>query len=124
VLKTARRPRINLVVVCGSRAWRDSEKIRERLEQLPPTVRILTGGAPGADTLTYHIARRVLGLRVDVVKPDWKTYGKAAGLKRNLVLLDRRPDLVLAFWDGTSGGTAHVIANAKRRGIPVEVIEP
>lgn len=30
--------------------------------------------------------------------------------------------LVLAFWDGRSKGTAHTIAHAVRRGLPVQII--
>lgn len=33
-----------------------------------------------------------------------------------------RPDRVLAFWDGRSRGTAHMIARAVEAGTPVEII--
>jgi hypothetical protein len=40
-------------------------------------------------------------------------------------MLDTDPDVVIAFWDGTSRGTRHTIDSAIRRGIPVEAyIEP
>jgi hypothetical protein len=31
-------------------------------------------------------------------------------------------DLVLAFWDGCSRGTKHVIENGKKLGIPLRII--
>ncbi len=36
-------------------------------------------------------------------------------------MLDQEPDLVLAWWDGRSPGTRHMIETAAQRGIPVEV---
>jgi hypothetical protein len=37
-------------------------------------------------------------------------------------MLDEKPDLVIAYWNGKSNGTAHTISEARKRGIPVEVI--
>ena len=34
----------------------------------------------------------------------------------------READLVLAFWDGSSRGTAFVIRECRRRGVPLRVI--
>lgn len=54
---------------------------------------------------------------------DWEADGKAAGFVRNQRMLDvERPDRVLAFWDGRSRGTAHMIARAVEAGTPVEII--
>jgi hypothetical protein len=55
------------------------------------------------------------------IPADWKTHGRSAGPKRNLMMLDMKPDLVLAFWDGKSPGTKHLIENARKRGIPVRM---
>ncbi len=44
-----------------------------------------------------------------------------AGIRWNLRMLDEQPDLVLAWWDGVSPGTKHMIEAAAARGIPVEV---
>ena len=41
---------------------------------------------------------------------------------RNKRMVNQKPDLVIAFWDGKSAGTKHTINYAKKRGIPVEVI--
>lgn len=108
------------VLVCGSRSWRDGGAIRARLAVLPEPVTVIHGGAPGADTLAGQAAAQ-LGLGIKVFHAEWDRYGKRAGYRRNLAMLDEAPDLVLGFWDGRSRGTKHTLTEARRRGIPVEV---
>ncbi len=108
------------VLICGSRTWADEAAIQRALEDLSPgPATIIHGGARGADQLAGRIAAR-LGYAVKVYEADWSR-GKRAGPERNLRMLDSKPDLVLAFWDGQSRGTAHTIAEARRRNIPVGV---
>lgn len=107
--------------MCGSRDWIDRDTIREVLsfyEDESPT--IIQGEAQGADTLAAVISQG-LGYRVFGYPADWVKYGKRAGLKRNLEMLDQKPDLVLAFQKNHSRGTQHTIDNARKRGIPVKV---
>lgn len=54
---------------------------------------------------------------------DWDRYGRAAGPIRNKVMVDSKPDLVLAFPYGESRGTRHCIRVANEAGIPVIVVE-
>lgn len=112
-----------LVLVCGSRSWRDDGPIKERLARLPRGVRIIHGGARGADLIAARAAR-ALGIPEQGFPADWRSLGRRAGIVRNLALLDQRPDLVVAFWDGCSTGTQHVIETAVDRGIVVDVIPP
>jgi hypothetical protein len=44
-------------------------------------------------------------------------------IKRNIEMINEKPDIVLAFWDGFSYGTAHTIAQAILNGISVTIIE-
>ena len=44
----------------------------------------------------------------------------AAPLKRNLQIISYA-DLVVAFWDGVSRGTKHVIDSCKRQNVPIFV---
>jgi len=114
------------VLVCGSRAWLDSAAIRARLAELPRGTTIIHGGARGADQLAATIAHS-LGFDAQAFNADWHGrgyYDPAAGKKRNLRMLDEQPDLVIAFHKDGSTGTAHTIAHARLRGIPVEVVEP
>lgn len=112
---------MTVILVCGSRGWSSTVELRRRLAALPPDAEIIHGAARGADQDAARIARS-LGIPETGYPADWKTHGRRAGVLRNLAMLDAPPDLVLAFWDGQSRGTAHTITEAKRRGIPVEVI--
>lgn len=52
---------------------------------------------------------------------DWNKHGKAAGKRRNSKMADYA-DMLLAFWDGDSPGTANMIANMVLREKPVRVV--
>lgn len=82
-------------------------------------IEIVSGHARGADRLGEKWAREN---RVPVTKfpAKWKRddgridYG--AGLARNIEMADYATHLV-AFWDGQSRGTAHMIRTAKDKGL-------
>ena len=113
-----------IVVVTGSRTWTDVEKIRQRFSELPKDTILYHGGAIGADSLA-DLEARLFGLDVRVRHADWNRHGRSAGAIRNRTMLtEAQPDLVLAFWDGDSRGTRHMIGLAEERGIPLEIISP
>lgn len=93
----------------------------ENLGQYLPegTTEIVSGGAKGVDTCAreYALAK---GLKLTEFLPDYKRYGRGAPLKRNLQIIDYA-DEVLAFWDGQSRGTKHVIEQCKKRNKKVTV---
>ena len=111
------------VIVCGSRRWRDRAAIERRLFELPDpgSVTIVHGGAQGADRICEQEAQKA-GLLIEVHPADWGSLGKRAGLIRNELMASKGADLCIAFWDGRSTGTAHMMETARRYGIPVEVI--
>jgi hypothetical protein len=110
-----------IVLVCGSRTWTDDATIRRRLGQLRGDHHdiIITGGAPGADTIAANIAYR-LGLHVATMPALWHVHGKTAGPLRNKAMLALGPDLVFAFTHGTAGAQ-DTIDRARAAGVPVEV---
>lgn len=108
------------VLVCGSRKWTDRRAIDAAVRALPAGTTIVHGGARGADLLAGGAAVR-FGYPVEVFLPDWSA-GRGAGILRNLAMLDTQPDRVLAFQVNGSRGTQHTIDEARRRGIPVEVV--
>ena len=109
------------LLVCGSRNWTDEDKITRVLSNwwVNHDVTFIHGDAPGADRIAAKVARS-FGWEVRAFPADWQTHGKRAGILRNLRMLDERPDLVVAFTNG-SRGTQHTIDEARRRGIPVVV---
>lgn len=109
------------VLVCGSRDWHRDDIIHARLAQLPRGTTIMHGGARGADRMTGVIALR-LGFNVIEFPADWHKLGRSAGYRRNLEMLDENPDLVIAFHKDNSTGTQHVINEAVKRGMDLEVI--
>lgn len=113
------------VLVCGSRGWDRPDLVGARLSRLPPGSVVVHGKCPEGADLHAALHCVALGIEQKPYPADWKRYGRSAGHKRNAQMLDENPDveLVLAFWDGTSSGTAGMLDLAKRRGIPTEVVK-
>lgn len=113
------------VLVCGSRDWPDDQALWDRLSETHrdrPIDLLIYGGAYGADSCAGLWARR-MDVPVRVFKPNYDRWpGHVAPLKRNIEMLDEHPDLVIAFQCNGSSGTQHTINEARKRGIPVEVI--
>lgn len=113
------------IVVCGSRDFADpfrtSLAIEARIAQIPVDSLVIHGGARGADQIAAAAAGR-RGAALLEFPAKWKNLGKQAGVIRNLEMLAQQPDLVIAFYNGESRGTAHMINEARRRGFETEVI--
>lgn len=113
------------VLVCGSRDWNDPQTIKNRLlalkQQHGGELHIIHGAARGADVIAAMYARS-MDIPEQAYPAKWRQQGRKAGILRNLEMLDQKPDLVLAFWDGVSTGTQHVINEATTRAIPVEIV--
>lgn len=112
------------VLVCGSRIWTDSQFILNYLSELSDVECIIEGDARGADKMAGDAAN-LLNIPVEVYKPNWGEYGKAAGIIRNGEMLkDGKPDLVVAFSDDieNSKGTKHMVSIAERAGVETVVV--
>ena len=107
------------VAIVGSRGlW-----IENLSKYLPEDVtEIISGGAKGVDACAKAYAM-ASGIKLTEYLPDYEKYGKGAPLKRNIAIVEHA-DLVVAFWDGVSQGTKHVIRSCKARGVPVKVFVP
>lgn len=86
------------------------------LKQAPS---IVSGTARGADTLGEEYGESA-GLLVHKRPADWDSYGKVAGFIRNKEMAEEADGLI-AFWDGKSKGTKHMIDVALDKGIEVHV---
>ncbi len=95
--------------------------IENLADYLPESVtEIVSGGAKGVDSCAAAFARKN-GLKLTVFLPQYENFGRAAPLKRNEQIADYA-DCALAFWDGTSKGTRHVIKQFEIRNKPVRVM--
>ena len=104
------------VAVIGSRGL----TIDDLGKYLPEgTTEIVSGGAKGIDSCArdYALAHNI---KLTEFLPDYKRYGRAAPLKRNLQIIEYS-DIVLAFWDGKSKGTKYVIDNCRKMGVEVKI---
>jgi hypothetical protein len=94
----------------------------DRLFDLPTNATVVHGGAKGADRIAQQEAQK-LGLLVEEHLPDYAGQpGKLAPKIRNAKMAQLGADLCIAFWDGSSTGTAHMMSMAEAHGIPVEVV--
>lgn len=89
-------------------------------------IRIVSGGARGADKLGEQYAQ-IAHYDVSRYPAAWDLYGKSAGYKRNAEMAkfaseDGNIGVLIAFWDGKSRGTKHMIDLAKRYGLDVHVV--
>ena len=115
------------VIVCGSRNFTDKEICFKALDQLlgeNPNVEIISGHAKGADQFGEEYAA-LHGIPTKVFLPDWKRYGRGAGLIRNQEMLaysKEESSLVVAFWDGKSKGTKNMIETASAEGVKVYIV--
>ena len=80
---------------------------------------LICGMARGADLTAYKLFSEV-GLPVKMYPADWDQYGKQAGFIRNIQMADVA-DMLIAFWDGESRGTAHMIDTARKLNLNVLV---
>ena len=102
------------VAVVGSRDYPKLHEVKEYIATLGRGDVIITGGARGVDRMAEACAKE-RQLSVVVHYPDWNKYGKAAGPIRNEIIV-KDCDILVAFWDGTSRGTANAIQLAKAAG--------
>lgn len=111
------------VIIAGGRDFNNYELLKkttnEFLSNFDEEPCIVCGRARGADTLGEKFAREY-GYKIRYFPADWNTYGKAAGFIRNTEMADNA-DALIAFWDGKSSGTKHMIETAQRKHIDVHV---
>lgn len=112
------------VAIVGSRTFPHArDAVSAYLADLPlPGTEIVSGGAPGVDTLAEEYAT-MYGMKTTVFEAQWNVYGAQAGPKRNILIVDYA-DRVVAFWDGESKGTHNTIKLALKAKKNLEVIFP
>lgn len=110
------------VAIFGSRNWKDPIAVCDAVRKLRAGTVVVSGGAPGVDTMAENEALAI-GLIAVVVRAPWDVHKRAAGPMRNRVIADIA-DRGIAFWDGQSPGTAGTIELFRKAEKPIEVIKP
>jgi len=110
------------LVLAGGRDFVDYELLKRTVIKNYPRkgLEIVSGAARGADKLGERFAEEY-GIPVKRFPADWDGKGKAAGYIRNAEMAEYA-DALLAFWDGESKGTNHMINLAKKNGLHVSVV--
>lgn len=109
------------VIIAGTRTFQDYDLLRRYVDMklssvsMRDDIEIVSGCARGADTLGERYAAE-RGYPVKRFPADWQQYGKSAGYRRNQAMA-QYADALIAFWDGQSRGTMHMIALAKEHGL-------
>ena len=80
---------------------------------------IISGGVKGVDTCAKEYAIEN-NIKLTEILPDYNTFGKAAPIKRNDIII-KKSDIVYAFWDNQSHGTKYVIEKCKKEKHPIRV---
>lgn len=112
------------LIVAGTRTFRDYILLRNKLDQLLSNINepvtIISGAAPGADTLGEQYAKQK-GYSIKRFVANWKTLGKKAGFVRNEEMAKEATHCVV-FWDGKSKGTKHMIDLAKQYKLHIRIV--
>lgn len=106
-------------IIAGSRDFNNYDKVCEVCSQYDIT-EVVSGGARGADLLGERYAQEH-SITLKVFPAEWDKYGKSAGYRRNEQMAAYAEQLI-AFWDGCSHGTKHMIDFARQLKLNVVVI--
>ena len=109
------------LIVAGTRTFSDYDLLKKEIQELDWDITgVVSGDAPGADQLGKQWAHEN-GLGCTIFPAKWDFYGKQAGPIRNREMASWG-DALIAFWDGESPGTKHMIDEMNRRKKPVRVV--
>lgn len=101
------------LIIAGGRDFADTglmiSSLTELVEQgkISDNPELVCGMAHGADMLAYSLWANNR-MSIHKFPADWNTHGKSAGYKRNAEMAEFA-DALIAFWDGESKGTRHMI---------------
>ena len=114
------------MIIAGGRDFSDMNMLERVIlnmsdvEFADKKLSIVSGMARGADALGYKFAHSY-GVQVYEFPAHWVRYGKKAGYMRNTQMGDFA-DGLLAFWDGDSKGTGHMINYMRSINKPVTIV--
>jgi hypothetical protein len=113
------------IIIAGGRDFTDYELLKyvcDNTITLPiEQIEIVSGTATGSDSLGEKWANGK-GYKVVRFPANWDKYGKRAGYLRNVEMAEYS-DFLIAFWNGKSKGTEHMINIAKSKGLPTKIVK-
>ena len=109
-------------IIAGSRTFADLSQMQADLgDHIQDITTVISGTAQGADQLG-ELWADMHNIPIERYPADWNRYGRSAGYIRNNKMATVA-DALIAFWDGKSRGTGHMIDLAKSHGLKVTVIK-
>lgn len=111
------------VIIAGSRDFSDYELLKSKCDKIlsqQVDIEIVSGTANGADKLGETYANEK-GYKLTKFPADWDNHGNSAGYKRNKEMAIYA-DTLIAFWNGRSKGTKHMIDLAYEHNLKVRVV--
>lgn len=115
------------LIIAGSREFKDynllkyecAEYIKQQVKQ-DEKIDVLCGLARGADLLGKKFAEENK-YTILFYPAQWDVYGKSAGYRRNKEMAENATHLI-AFWDGSSPGTKHMIDLARKSNLFINIV--
>ena len=114
---------MHYIIIAGSRTFDDYDLLARKMDHLTQNldeIEVVSGGARGADELGERWARE-RGHQLRIFPADWNRFGRQAGFTRNAEMAGYATHLV-AFFDGSSAGTKHMIQLAKKYNLKLRII--
>ena len=105
------------ILITGSRTWENKEVIEKALENCTQNDFVIHGGAIGADSIAELYCKKH-GIPTKIIRPI--NHQRISYLYRNVEMIGMC-DVVFAFWDGKSTGTAMTVNYARLRKKPVKM---
>lgn len=111
------------VIIAGGRNFYLYNLLKETMDyylsEIDDEITVLCGKARGADRLgeKYALER---GYNIEYYPADWDKNGKKAGFLRNEEMA-KHADALVAFWDGNSHGTKHMITTAQKYKLKIRI---
>jgi hypothetical protein len=123
------------IIIAGSKTFNDFSYLENRLLDIARglikdgykthnNIEIISGTARGADKLGENLAE-LYDLKLSKFPANWDLYGKSAGYIRNEEMAKYAKEdngILIAFWDGESKGTSHMIDLAIKHTLKVRVV--
>jgi len=109
------------LAVIGSKEFTDYKKLKSTLDKIKDVSQIISGGAPGTDTLAKKYAQEN-NIAFLEFPPAFHKYEKEAKHVRDKLIVENC-DKIIAFYDGKCEGTNYTLDYGRKHRKPIIIIE-